>query len=315
MKRAYRALAVACMLLTVACQGSFGSGPQIPGTINPPGNGVPTQQPANASPGPLGSAAAAKSQSFALADAAKGIPCPESGGFGCTLRFNIPASSPTPSASPATGVKPGKGSPLPSPTPSPSPSPSPSPVPSPSSNASPKNSESPAASASPSGATLELQMTALPKDAPQMVITKKGAPATKALIRISLIPSDDFTLDGPAEAIFTLPKEEISDRGFAIQLFEETVHKKRHDMKALFTLAKSTIDKQKLTFDFLPPKMTLPKGHHYYIILYGDDRPNPTPAPSTSGSPAGDASGPSAAPVAPPRTPVSPGPTGSPLDL
>ncbi len=171
-------------------------------------------------------------------------------------------------------------------------------------------------------------MTALPNDAPKMVITKKGAPATKALVRISLIPSDDFTLDGPAEAVFTLPKEEIPNRGFAIQLFEDTVHKKHHELRALFTLAKSTIDKQKLTFDFLPPKMTLPKGHHYFIILYGDDRPNSTPAPSGSGSPTADASppkgpgitppadpmSPSAAPVATPRTPVSPGPTASPND-
>ncbi|MBC5814980.1 MAG: hypothetical protein GIW97_00420 [Candidatus Eremiobacteraeota bacterium] len=117
-----------------------------------------------------------------------------------------------------------------------------------------------------------------------MIITGKNVLPTTALMRIALVPSEDFTLDGAASAVFTLPKDQIENRGFAIQLFEETVNKKnRHTLRPLFTLAKSSLSKQKLTFDFTPPKLTLPKGHKYLIVLYGDER-TATASPAATGN-------------------------------
>ncbi|MDP9111100.1 MAG: hypothetical protein M3M96_05670, partial [Candidatus Eremiobacteraeota bacterium] len=147
----------------------------------------------------------------------------------------------------------------------------------------------------PSGPTLALTMTVLPTDAPKMVITSKNALPTTAVMRIALVPSDDFMLDGPASAVFTLPKDQLGNRGFAIQLFEDSVNKKgKHDFRPLFTLAKSTLEKQKLAFSFTPPKLTLPKHHRYLIVLYGDERTSTvSPAASSSASPGGTA------PVAP----------------
>jgi len=116
-------------------------------------------------------------------------------------------------------------------------------------------------------------MSALPADAPKMMITAKNALPTTAVMKIAIVPSQDFTLEGPASAVFTLPKDQVENRGFAIQLFEDTLDKKkRHVFKPLYTLAKSSLSKQTLTFSFTPPKITLPKGHTYLIVLYGDQR-------------------------------------------
>ena len=117
-----------------------------------------------------------------------------------------------------------------------------------------------------------------------MVITAKNATPTTAVIRIAIVPSEDFALDGPASATFTLPKDQVENRGFAIQLFEDTLDKKkRHVFKPLFTLAKSSLSKQTLTFSFTPPKLTLPKGHRYLIVLYGDER-TATASPAATAS-------------------------------
>lgn len=129
-----------------------------------------------------------------------------------------------------------------------------------------------------------------------MVVTDpKNVQVTVALVRLTLGFSENYVLDGPDSLVFTLPKEQlVAKRGFAIQLFEEVTHKKHTDYKPLFTLAKSSLDKQELTFGFTPPKLALPKGHHYLIVLYGDQIPA-TPQPSAS--PAANATaGASAAP-------------------
>ncbi|GAC1652716.1 MAG: hypothetical protein NVS9B12_02300 [Vulcanimicrobiaceae bacterium] len=125
-----------------------------------------------------------------------------------------------------------------------------------------------------------------------LVINPKNATPTVALLRLTLALSDDFTLDGRDSISFTLPKDELAtNRAFAIQLFQEIVHKKRHDYKPLFTLAKSSLTKDELTFDFTPPKLQLPKGNHFLIVLYGDQLPA-TPAPTpTAPAGAGGATG------------------------
>ncbi len=103
-------------------------------------------------------------------------------------------------------------------------------------------------------------------------------------MRIMLVASADFTLDGRVLAQFVLPKDQLADRGFAVQIFEEVVRRKHRELRALFTLAKSTLDKQTLTFSLTPPKLTLPKDHHFFIILYGDARATPSPNPSPTGA-------------------------------
>lgn len=285
MRSLCRAAAVLAMLCAAACQGSYSSGPQIPNTVPSGGAGAPAPNPTTNPASNSQSAPPPGTLSFAFADAAHGFTCPASGGFACTLRLNAAAETPAPSASPS-------GSPRPSASPSPSPSPAPSVSP----------SASPAGSPTPEAGTFAVTVSALPKDAPKMVITKKDAPPTVAVMMLTLVPSADFALDGRAVAEFTLPKEQVTNRGFAIQLFEETVRHKRHDVHPLYTLAKSTLVKQTLTFSMTPPKLTLPKGRKYFIVLFGDAlAPGATPTPGVTLSPA-----PSPSPL--PSPPVSPSP-------
>ena len=305
MKRVRNAAVTLFVLLAAACSSGFSTGPQIPGVGQSPGAnpyGQPSpQSSATAAPSTAPKGTASDTQTFSVADVAKGIPCPESGGFTCVLRFNLPVPAPSPSGS-------AKASASESPSPSPTPSPTPTPSPAPEGKGTAPTTASATPSPGPSGATLALAMTVLPTDAPKMVITTKNALPTTALMRISLVPSDDFILDGPASAVFTLPKDQLANRGFAIQLFEDSVNKKgKHDFRPLFTLAKSTLQKQQLTFNFTPPKLTLPKHHHYLIVLYGDERTSTaSPAASAESSPTTSPSG--AASVSP-----SPAATGSPI--
>ena len=146
---------------------------------------------------------------------------------------------------------------------------------------------------------MALTMTALPADAPKMVINSKTPIPTTALIRIMLAPSDDFTLQGAALAQFTLPPDQIANRGFAVQIFSEDVRGKRHDWNPVLTVAHSSLDGATLTFRFMPPKLTLPKDHRYLAVLYGDARPS-TPAPPP----------PTIAPIQNPYLSPSPRPSG-----
>ncbi len=120
-----------------------------------------------------------------------------------------------------------------------------------------------------------------------MINHNPKAVATTALARVTLKPSADFPVSGLAIATFTLPEAQIPDRGFALQLFEEKKKKK----VPLYSLAQSQLDKDKsaLTFTFKFPKITLPKGHTYLLVLYGDELPaassSPTPVPSSERTP------------------------------
>ena len=272
-----RAAAVLAMLCATACQGSYSSGPQIPNTVPSGAAGAPAANPTTNPASNSQSTPPPGTLTFAFADAAHGFTCPQSGGFGCTLKLNAPPETPAPSPSPSGSSRPSAS---PSPTPSPTPSPSPAPT----------SSGSPAATPTPGAGAFAVTVSALPKDAPKMVITKKDAPPTVAVMMLTLVPSADFVLDGRAVADFTLPKEQVTGRGFAIQFFEETVKHKHHDIHPLYTLAKSTLVKQTLTFSMTPPKLTLPKGRKYFIVLFGDALPPATAAPPTgSPSPAPDA--------------------------
>ena len=274
MKSARSAAVIACLIILGACQGSLSSGPSIPftpppGGINPGSEASPQ---ANQTAAPL----TTNTVTYAFDAAPDGFACPQNGGYGCVLRFNMPPEK-TKSATPAKRAT----------TPQ-TPAPSASPV-SPLENALSNPSAPPSEAPKPSGPTMALTMTAMPNDAPKMVINTKTPVATTALIRILLDPSDDFTLDGAALAQFTLPPTEIPNRGFAVQIFNEDVRGKKHSWNPVLTIAHSTLDGATLTFRFMPPKLTLPKDHRYLAVLYGDARPaTPTPAPTSAPTPPGN---------------------------
>ncbi len=210
-----RAGAIICMLgFLTACQGSLSSGPTLPFTPPPGGNPASEGAP---QPGQTSAPMTTDTVTYAFDAAPDGFACPQSsGGFSCVLRFNMPPEKPKAATQSKVGAKPQ------------TPAPSASPI-SPLENALANPSAPPSAASTPSGPTMALTMTAMPNDAPKMVINSKTPIPTTALIRVMLVPSEDFTLTGAALAQFTLPQTEIEKRGFAVQLFTENVHGKRHD--------------------------------------------------------------------------------------
>ena len=276
MKSARNAALIGSLIILSACQGSLSSGPSIPFTP-PPGGGVnPGSSEFTPQPNRTAAPLTTDTVSFSFDAAPDGFACPQSGGYGCVLRFNMPPEK-TKSTTPAKRVT----------TPQ-TPAPSASPV-SPLENALSNPSAPPSEAPKPSGPTMALTMTAMPNDAPKMVINTKTPVATTALIRVMLNASDDFTLNGAAMAQFTLPQTEIANRGFAVQIFNEDVSGKKHSWTPVLTIAHSTLDGTTLTFLFMPPKMTLPKDRRYLAVLYGDARPaTPTPAPTFPPTPPGN---------------------------
>lgn len=91
------------------------------------------------------------------------------------------------------------------------------------------------------------------------------------LMLVTLKTNADFPLKGDAVAEFTLPKSQISGRGFALQLFSVVTQKKHTTYKPLWTFARSVLDKTTLTFRFAEPKTTIAKNAAYALVLYGDD--------------------------------------------
>ncbi|MGZ3517043.1 MAG: hypothetical protein ACXVAM_07685 [Vulcanimicrobiaceae bacterium] len=324
----------AATLALAACSGNFGSGTSYPGSPGmPPMGGPGSQQQSLPMPGtnppgsPLPGTTQANGQDangdtavVSLASASSGgLQCPTTNGYSCLVRFNAPDQTPAPSpSSTSKGVKSkGKQSPSPSPSPSPAASPVPSGSPAdlpsispdgagPGENPDPMASgaaASPAPSPTPSGPTMTLKVEAQPKDAPAMVHIPEGSLATVPLMDVTMTPSDDFVVNGNVVVQFTLPQEQITNRGFAVQLFEVQTHRKKHDYRAVYTFNKSTRQGTILSFAFTPPKLTVPKGSTYMFVLYGDDHPSATSTPASSASPS---AAPSASPSASPSAPVAP---------
>jgi hypothetical protein len=277
-----RAIIMLAMLAAFsACSGNFSSGTQ-PNPIPPAGGSVVST---STTPGAKSSTAPTSPGPgvYPLADAANGFACPETApGYSCQLRFNVPPPTPTPAA----------GKRRPPPTASPSPSPTPSPTPN--ASESPNSSASPSPTASP-GATIMLNAVALPKTAPSMVHVPKNVLNAEALMMVTITSSADFPLDGLAIAQFTLPKEQIGSRGFALQLFLQRVQGKTKSYAPVLSLDKSSLQKETLIFGFTPPKITVGKGNTYVLVLYGTDisaspttsasasaGPSPSPNPSSS---------------------------------
>lgn len=108
---------------------------------------------------------------------------------------------------------------------------------------------------------------------------------TTALIALRVKTDEDAIVEGNARAEFTLPKEEIENRGFAVQLYRETKTKHRHMFSFVGSYDKSKVDGQTLRFEFVVPKVQIKKGETWVFVLYGDDRTaSPAPSPSASAS-------------------------------
>jgi hypothetical protein len=244
-----------------------------------------------------GATLAPNQSQFAVGDAPSGVKCPVVTLYGCTVSFNMP----TPSPSPSPGSK---GTPKPKPTPTPTPSPSPS------AGASGDDSDNsdgddPGASPTPPG-TIVLQMEPLPKDVPAMTNPDPRALRVTPLVAIRLQSDTDFSLNGNAAVSYSLPRQQVSGRSFAIQLYSEAALRGKRTDQILATYTKSTVADTGVQFTFATPKVTVKRGQIWLLALYGMQFPpgtTPTPSPNPS-APA--SAGPSVNPSPTPSPSASP---------
>jgi len=120
-----------------------------------------------------------------------------------------------------------------------------------------------------------------------MVHVLKNALHVSALMMVTLTTTADFPLNGLAIAQFTLPKEQIGGRGFALQLFLQHTQGKTKSYAPVLSLDKASLQKNTLIFGFMPPKIVVSKGNTYVLVLYGTDiapssAPSANPSPSSS---------------------------------
>jgi hypothetical protein len=268
-----------------SCQGLDSGGMGGGGMMGPPvsqpgpmGTGGDMQGPTIGANGQAeltqpGATLAPNQTQFAVADGPSGVKCPVVTLFGCTVSFNIP--TPAPAASGAT--------PTPKPTPTPTPTPSPS-----ASDDSDDNSDSGDTNASPTPpGTITLQMEPLPKDVPAMTNPDPRALRVTPLVAIRLQSDTDFSLNGTAAVNYTIPRQQVSGRSFAIQLYNEAALRGKRTDQFLATYTKSTVGDTTIQFNFTTPRVTVKRGQIWLLALYGMQFPpgtTPTPSPSPGGS-------------------------------
>ena len=266
---------VALMLVAIAaCSGNFSSGTQG-NPIPPVGSSGPFGATVGSTAKPSATSSATPGPAiYPLADAPNGFSCPDTlPDYSCQIRFNVPPPTPTPKPNPKAKH-----------APPPTPSPSPTPAPASSGSASP----SPASSAP----TVTLTAEAQPKAAPAMVHVPKDVSQVVPLMSVTLSTTADFPLDGLAIASFTVPKDQIPGRGFALQLFVQRMQGKSKSYAPVLSLDKSSLQKNTLVFGFMPPKIVVAKNTTYVLTLYATQiaapssaSPSPAPSPSASASP------------------------------
>jgi hypothetical protein len=142
-----------------------------------------------------------------------------------------------------------------------------------------------------------VQLAALPTDAPAMTTSDSKAPATQALLTLRLHTDGNVKLSGSTIAQFTLPAAQVTKgRGFAIQLFHETL-KRRNSRTDQFigSYTSSTLSGNTLRFAFTPPSVTIKKDELWLLVLYGDAIATPAPSASPTGSSSPATNAPSAA--------------------
>jgi hypothetical protein len=121
------------------------------------------------------------------------------------------------------------------------------------------------------------------------------AVATVALVSLRLRTDADVTLAGKVMADYTLPKEQVGGRGFAVQLYREDVKKKKTSDTFFGTYSKSKLDGTTLHFELDSPPLPIKKGEVWLLVLYGDEMPSASASPKASPSGSSSAS-PSALP-------------------
>jgi len=137
------------------------------------------------------------------------------------------------------------------------------------------------------------------------------AVATVPLMAVRLKADGDVTLDGHARAVFTLPKEQIGGRGFAVQLFQEFIGRKnKHEDHFFGSFNNSKLSADTLTFEMDIPQLPVKKGEIWMLVLYGDELPSASGSPSAKPSASASAS-PSGSPSAAPSGSPSPTPSAS----
>jgi hypothetical protein len=138
------------------------------------------------------------------------------------------------------------------------------------------------------------------------------AVAAVALVSLRLRTDADVTLAGKVMADYTLPKEQVGGRGFAVQLYREDVKKKKTSDTFIGSYSKSKLEGTTLHFELDSPPLQIKKGEVWLLVLYGDEMPSASASPKTSpsasssGSPSGSPSAsPSSSSSAQPLTLVS----------
>lgn len=131
------------------------------------------------------------------------------------------------------------------------------------------------------------------------------AVATVALAAVRLHTDADVTLKGKAIAEFTLPKEQIGGRGFAVQLYHEQENKHKRTDTFFGSYGKSSLSGNTLRFVLDVPELPVKKGEIWMLVLYGDEMPQVSPSASASAAASASASA-SAPPL--PTTSATPSP-------
>jgi len=118
-----------------------------------------------------------------------------------------------------------------------------------------------------------------------MVDPNPKAVAEIPLVLLALHTDADVTLHGAAELDYTLPKEQIPGRGFAVQLFHVVHTRKKTDLRFVGSYNLSTLHGTTLRFAFTPPPLAVKKGEIWLVVLYGDELPSESASPAASAVP------------------------------
>jgi hypothetical protein len=279
----------------VANPGQLGASPGgMPGEMQGPQIG-PNGQPELTAPG---ATLAPNEAQYPVGQGPNGMKCPQLSvqmqQFNCTLSFNIPPPSPSPSP----GKTKAKATATPSPTPSPSPSPS--------SGSDDEDDTGATPSPTPPG-TITMQVEAMPKDVPPLTNPDRRAMGITPLMAIRLQSDSNFNLDGLASLQYVLPRQQLPNRGFWVQLYNEGVLRGKRTDQFLASYNKYVSNEQIVQFNFPTPKITVKRGQIWLLALYGltyppnaTATPSPTPAASSSPSNSTFTPGPSPSPSASP---------------
>lgn len=110
------------------------------------------------------------------------------------------------------------------------------------------------------------------------------AVATVALVTLRLHTDADVTLAGKMTVDYTLPKEQVGGRGFAVQLYHEGVKKKKVTQTYFGSYSKSHLDGTTLHFEIDAPALQVKKDEVWMLVLYGDELPSASASPTASAS-------------------------------